>query len=59
MWGLGRYKLPMRKEEQLIYGASVSSGNIGPARTEVYCRTILHNIFCFLLEVLGHISFLR
>jgi hypothetical protein len=27
------------------FGASVSSKKIGPARTEIYCRAILHNLF--------------
>jgi len=38
------------------YGASVSSRNIGPARTEVYCRAILHNIDLYLTRLLGQIT---
>ena len=35
------------------FGASVSSKNIGPARTEIYCRAILHNIAFRINQVLG------
>ena len=35
------------------FGASVSSKNIAPARTQMYCRVILHNITFFMLKVLG------
>ncbi len=35
------------------FGASVSSKHIGPARTEMYCRAILHNIFLRIIQVLG------
>jgi hypothetical protein len=35
------------------FGASVSSRLIGPARTEVYCRAILHNFFLLISQVLG------
>jgi transposase len=35
------------------FGSSVSSRLIGPARTEVYCRAILHNLFLRIIQVLG------
>ncbi|MFH2028186.1 MAG: transposase [Nanoarchaeota archaeon] len=37
------------------FGASVSSKLIAPARTEIYCRAILHNLFLRIIQVLGHI----
>jgi len=36
------------------YGSSVSSKNITSARTEVYCRAILHNISLKIAQLLGH-----
>jgi len=39
------------------YGASVNSKHIGPARTEVYCRAILHNLFLIINQVLGQTCF--
>lgn len=36
------------------YGSSVSSKNICSARTEIYCKSILHNIFPKMLRLLGH-----
>jgi len=36
------------------FGSSVSSRNIAPARTEIYCRAILHNLFLRIIQVLGH-----
>ena len=36
------------------FGSSVSSKKIGPARTEIYCKTILHNLFLRIIQVLGH-----
>ena len=41
------------------YGSSINSKNIGPARTEVYCRAILHNVFSAITKDLGHSPFLR
>ena len=35
------------------YGSSVSSKNISSARSEVYCKAILHNIYLIILKVLG------
>lgn len=35
------------------YGSSVSSKNIAPARTEIYCKAILHNIAFRINQVLG------
>lgn len=35
------------------YGSSVSSINISCARTEIYCRAILHNLFLRIIQVLG------
>ena len=35
------------------YGSSVSSKNINSARSEVYCKAILHNIYLNILKVLG------
>jgi len=35
------------------FGSSVSSRNIASARTEIYCRAILHNIFLRIIQVLG------
>lgn len=35
------------------YGSSVSSIKINSARSEVYCRVILYNLFLLFLEVLG------
>ena len=35
------------------FGASVNSKLISPARAEMYCRAVLHNIFLFVSEVLG------
>ena len=35
------------------FGATISSKHIGPARTEVYCRAILHNVFLIILQDLG------
>ena len=39
------------------YGNSVSSKKIIPARTEIYCKAILHNIFLKLIQLLGHTRF--
>lgn len=39
------------------FGASVGSKLIGPARTELYCRAILHNIFLRIIPVLGQSPF--
>lgn len=36
------------------YGSSVSSKKIKSARSEVYCKAILHNIFLKILRLLGH-----
>ena len=36
------------------FGGSVSSKNICSARTEVYCKAILHNIFSKMIRLLGH-----
>jgi len=36
------------------FGSSVGSKNIGPARTEIYCKAMLHNLFLRIIEVLGH-----
>jgi transposase len=41
------------------FGASVSSKLIGPARTEVYCRAILHNVFLRMLETWDKGPFLQ
>lgn len=35
------------------FGPSVSSKNIGPARTEIYCKAILHNLYLKIIQVLG------
>ena len=35
------------------FGSSVSSKLVAPARTEIYCRAILHNIFLRIIRVLG------
>ncbi len=35
------------------YGSSVSAKNISSARTEVYCKAILHNLFSKILRLLG------
>ena len=35
------------------FGSSVSSKLVAPARTEIYCRAILHNIFLRIIQVLG------
>ena len=35
------------------FGASVSSKNIAPARSEIYCKAILHNAFLSILILLG------
>lgn len=35
------------------FGSSVSSKNICPARSEVYCKAILHNLFLRFVHVLG------
>lgn len=35
------------------FGSSVNSKLIAPARTEIYCRAILHNIFLRIIQVLG------
>jgi len=39
------------------YGSSIRSRNIGPARTEIYCRAILYNLSLKLARLLGHILF--
>ena len=39
------------------FGASVSSKKIGPARSEVYCKAILHNLFLRIIRVLGQTRF--
>ena len=39
------------------FGANISSKHIGPARTEAYCRAILHNISSAINKVLGHSLF--
>lgn len=36
------------------YGSNISSKFIAPARTEIYCRIILHNLFLRIIQVLGH-----
>jgi len=36
------------------YGSSVSSKKISSARTEVYCKAILHNIILKINQLLGH-----
>jgi len=36
------------------FGSCVNAQLIGPARTDVYCRAILHNLFCWIVGVLGH-----
>ena len=36
------------------FGASVSSKKINAARTQIYCRAILHNLFLRMIRVLGH-----
>jgi len=36
------------------FGSSVSSKKIACARTEIYCRAILHNVFSKIVRVLGH-----
>jgi len=35
------------------YGASVNSKLIAPARTDIYCRVILHNLFLWVVRDLG------
>lgn len=35
------------------FGDSICSKKIGPARSEMYCRAILHNIFLCVIRVLG------
>ena len=35
------------------FGSSVSSKLISPARTEIYCKAILHNLFLRIIQVLG------
>ena len=35
------------------YGSSVSAKKISCARTEVYCKAILHNIFLKIIRLLG------
>ncbi len=35
------------------FGSNISSKNISPARTEVYCKAILHNIALMINQVLG------
>lgn len=39
------------------YGSSVSSKKIKTARTEIYIRAILHNIFLHFINLLGHTRF--
>ncbi|MFH1395911.1 MAG: transposase [archaeon] len=41
------------------FGASVSSKNIRPARTEIYCKAILHNIALRIIQLLGHTHQIR
>ena len=41
------------------FGASVSSKHIGPARTEIYCKVILHNLYLSIIQLLGHTPNLR
>ena len=36
------------------YGSNIFSKNITSARSEVYCKAILHNIFLKITKVLGH-----
>lgn len=36
------------------YGASISSKKIRPARTEAYCKAILHNLSLKIIRLLGH-----
>ena len=36
------------------FGSSINSKLIAPARTEMYCRAILHNLFLRIIQVLGH-----
>lgn len=36
------------------YGSSIFSKNIASARSEVYCKAILHNIYLRLVDDLGH-----
>lgn len=36
------------------YGSSLNSKNISPARAEVYCKAILHNIALNIARLLGH-----
>jgi len=35
------------------FGANINSRNIAPARSEVYCKTILYNIFFRVIRLLG------
>jgi transposase len=35
------------------FGANINSKNIAPARSEVYCKTILHNLFFRTIQLLG------
>ena len=35
------------------YGSSIFSKNIASARSEVYCKAILHNICLRIIQVLG------
>ena len=41
------------------YGSSVSAKNIASARSEVYCKAILHNISLRILRLLGQTPFYR
>jgi len=41
------------------YGSSVSSRHIASARSEVYCKAILHNIFLRIFRLLGQTLFQR
>ena len=36
------------------YGGSIGSKLVASARTEIFCRAILHNLFLIAIEVLGH-----
>lgn len=36
------------------YGSNISSHKIASARSEVYCKAILHNIFLKTIQLLGH-----
>ncbi len=41
------------------FGSSVSSKKIAPARSEIYCKAILHNIFLLITRLLGQTPILH